>query len=117
MSDTTSKTHELKVLQPMFPALVDGSKTFEVRKNDRGFQVGDTLILMRWGTDPVTEVEGFMSGDAETGMVVHRIKADFVKVKVTYILPGGQFGVDPDYVVMGFRFVSYRDTNVSGSEE
>lgn len=37
--------HVLKVQPPYFDALLDGSKTFEVRRNDRGFQRGDVLVL------------------------------------------------------------------------
>lgn len=43
-------SHTLKVVAPYFDALLDGSKTFEVRKNDRAFQKGDVLIL--WEFDP-----------------------------------------------------------------
>ena len=38
--------HELKTWPQFWPALCDGSKTFELRKNDRGFEVGDILILL-----------------------------------------------------------------------
>lgn len=37
--------HELKTWQSYFHALADGTKTFELRRDDRGFQVGDTLRL------------------------------------------------------------------------
>lgn len=37
--------HELKILPEYLEAVVDGSKTFEIRKNDRGFSVGDTIFL------------------------------------------------------------------------
>ena len=40
--------HVLKVIPPYFDALLDGSKTFEVRKNDRAFQRGDTLTLWEY---------------------------------------------------------------------
>lgn len=39
------KVHDLKILPIYFNAIVDGSKTFEVRKNDRNFQIGDELYL------------------------------------------------------------------------
>lgn len=37
--------HVLKVEREYFEALRDGMKTFEIRKNDRGFKVGDILAL------------------------------------------------------------------------
>jgi hypothetical protein len=36
-------THELKTLPQYFERVLDGSKTFETRKNDRGFQKDDTV--------------------------------------------------------------------------
>lgn len=41
-------THQLKVLPPYMDALLAGSKTFEVRRNDRGYQRGDVLVLREW---------------------------------------------------------------------
>jgi hypothetical protein len=37
--------HELKTWPGPFQAIVDGSKRFELHKDDRGFAVGDTLWL------------------------------------------------------------------------
>lgn len=37
--------HELKIDKKYFDAGIDVRKTFEVRKNDRNFQVGDFLAL------------------------------------------------------------------------
>lgn len=42
------ETHPLKVEPPYFGAVVDGTKPFEVRRNDRGFQRGDFLLLHEW---------------------------------------------------------------------
>lgn len=41
-------THFLKIWPQYFCRVKDGSKTFEVRNNDRGFQPGDTVILNQW---------------------------------------------------------------------
>ena len=39
------KTHELKIWPQWFDAVRIGSKTFEIRKNDRNYAVGDKLVL------------------------------------------------------------------------
>lgn len=38
-------THRLKVLIKYADAIMDGTKTFEVRKNDRGYEVGDKIVF------------------------------------------------------------------------
>lgn len=38
-------THTLKVLTKYADAIMDGTKTFEIRKNDRGFKVGDKIVF------------------------------------------------------------------------
>lgn len=43
-----SQTHELKVWPEFFESLIAGTKNFELRKNDRGFQPGDQLWLREW---------------------------------------------------------------------
>ena len=46
-----SKTHELKCWQPFFGHLLDGSKRFDVRFNDRHFRVGDQIKFREWLPD------------------------------------------------------------------
>jgi hypothetical protein len=48
--------HELKTWESYFHALYDGRKWFEIRKDDRGFRVGDELYLRetRYGTGEYT---------------------------------------------------------------
>jgi hypothetical protein len=40
--------HELKTWVSLFSAVRDGTKTFDVRKNDRDFSVGDELLLREY---------------------------------------------------------------------
>lgn len=44
--------HELKIHPQYYARVADGSKTFEVRDNsDRGFQMGDTVVLREWNPE------------------------------------------------------------------
>jgi ASC-1-like (ASCH) protein len=45
--------HRLKTWPEYFEAVLSGKKTFEIRKNDRGFQVNDLLLLQEY--NPKTE--------------------------------------------------------------
>lgn len=51
-------THRLKIFVKYADATMDGTKTFEVRKNDRGYEVGDKIVF-----DVVTN-EGYAVGAA-----------------------------------------------------
>jgi hypothetical protein len=76
------KAHSLKTLRPFFEAIKLREKTFEIRKNDRDYRVGDTLILCEW------------TGEAYTGRMLD--------TEVTYITDYDQ---QPGYVVMGLRLL------------
>jgi len=45
--------HELKIYPQYFRAVLERRKTFEVRKNDRHFEVGDSVCLREY--DPFTD--------------------------------------------------------------
>jgi patatin-like phospholipase/acyl hydrolase len=74
--------HELKTWPEHFEVMRRGEKTFEVRKNDRDFKVGDFLHLLEW--NPKTK--------KYTGR-------DLIR-PVKHILLGGQFGIELGYIVM-----------------
>lgn len=82
--------HELKCWPAFFERLVDGSKTFEVRKDDRGYQRGDTLHIREW--DKGKPVPGHVSGDY-TGREA-RFEVGFV------LRSGPGFVLPDDFVVM-----------------
>jgi hypothetical protein len=76
--------HWLKTWPEYFEAVFNGSKPFEVRRDDRGFAVGDTLVLQE-----------YHPSNGYTGRLVGR--------EITYILPGGDFGIEPGFVVLGLK--------------
>ena len=41
-------THALKISPKYFSQVECGLKTFEIRKDDRAFEVGDILALLEW---------------------------------------------------------------------
>jgi len=86
-----AREHTLKTLARYWEAIADGTKTFEVRLNDRAFQTGDLLILEKMDNDGrfyVTE-----PGKSFT--------AKSIRKRITYLLQGGQFGIEPRYCVLG----------------
>lgn len=77
-------THELKTVQPHFAAVQSGAKRAEIRRDDRGFTVGDVLVLREY--DPAT--------GEHTGR--------FVEVRITHILRGFD-GLAPGYAALSIE--------------
>ena len=48
MARPMKRTHKLKTVNPFFEQTRDGLKDFEVRFDDSGFNVGDTIILQQY---------------------------------------------------------------------
>ncbi len=82
--------HHLKTIGHYFDAVKSGAKTFEVRKNDRAFQTGDILELVR-----LDENGCYTMGEGG------RLTTVKIWKRVTYLLQGGQFGIDAEYCVLG----------------
>lgn len=68
------RTHELKTLPEYFEEVWKGRKTFEVRKDDRGFKRWDRLRLNEWAPDTgytgrqvVAEVSYIFRGEVAPG--------------------------------------------------
>ena len=82
--------HNLKTWIPYFEDIINGLKTFELRKNDRDFSVGDILILEEYDKE----------NDLRTGRTI--------EAKVIYILDGkrADFGIEKEYCLMGIDIFS-----------
>jgi hypothetical protein len=53
MEPTALAVHELKIWPEYFASVISGEKTYELRRNDRNFAVGDHLRLLEF--DPKSE--------------------------------------------------------------
>lgn len=90
-----AKIHELKTLRGYFQEVLDDNKTFEIRRDDRGFNVGDTLRLREWTFQDENTVD-------EMGVYTGRE----LSVEVTYIFVGGFYGIKPGYCVMSIKKIA-----------
>lgn len=84
------KSHELKTDPDMFDAVTDGEKTFEIRRDDRGYEVGDELILRR------TKHTGL---DMSKGAPLE-YEGGFWTVAVTHVLRGPAYGLAEGWCIM-----------------
>ncbi|MFB0841812.1 DUF3850 domain-containing protein [Paenibacillus oleatilyticus] len=90
-----NRVHEVKTLPQYFEPAATGIKKFTIRKNDRNYQVGDTLLKREWH-----------SGAGYTGR-----EAVFT---ITYIT---EYGQQPGFVVMGIELQRVRDWNKANSSQ
>lgn len=83
--------HVLKTWPEYFEAVRRGQKTFEGRKNDRNFQVGDTVILHKTNEDGTQYT--YIGKDGKPC-----IEYD-LRFEIGFILHGGQFGIQEGWCV------------------
>lgn len=57
--------HELKTLPEYYQQVISGQKRFEYRRNDRGYQVGDVLILREYILPDLTTPGGYTGAKCE----------------------------------------------------
>lgn len=82
------RKHRMKCWPAYFQLLKVEVKTFEVReKKNRDFQIGDLLQLEEW--------------DPRTG----RYSGEMITMEITFILEGGQFGINQAFVVMSVKLI------------
>ena len=96
----SAKTHELKTDPEPFMDVWQYVKKFEIRKNDRDFQVGDTLILRQ---------TNHSAADMESKNLPLQYTGRKFVCTVAYILREG-YGLQEGYVILGFDPTKQSDT-------
>ena len=77
-------THFIKIAPCYFNDVKNEDKTFELRKNDRDYKAGDTVVLQEWTPDL-----------KYTGRAIIK--------HVPYVLYGGILGLDKDYCILSLE--------------
>jgi hypothetical protein len=84
--------HELKTDPEVFDAVADGLKTFEIRYDDRGYQIGDQLILNK---------TRYTGEEMKQGKPLEYL--DSYGATVSYILRGPIYGLADGWVIMSLQ--------------
>lgn len=78
------KVHYLKIAPEYFEAVISKRKRFEIRKDDREYEVGDVIVLKEWK-------DGKFTGNA-SGLLAIR-----------YILRNApEYGLKKGFCILGF---------------
>lgn len=86
-------THDLKTWPGPFQAIVDRKKTHEIRNDDdRDYEAGDELLLREWVPDRLAGMPNHLGAGSYTGREL--------RVHVTYVTHGGEWGLPVDLCVM-----------------
>lgn len=83
------RVHHLKTHPRPFHATRLGDKTYEIRVNDRDYQVGDILLLQEWR--PPEEAEPHLPAGYTGLECMYRVR---------YMTPGGEWGLPPNLCVL-----------------
>lgn len=84
------RAHELKTDPAVFQALHDWQKTYELRKNDRGFAVGDELRLRE---------TRFTGAEMAVGVPLEYTGREVVR-RVSHILTGPIYGLEAGWSIL-----------------
>ena len=85
------KEHVLKTDHVVFQDVLDGNKTFEIRFNDRDYQVGDLVILKE------TEFTGEQMKSGQPLVYTGRE----IQKRISYVLSG--YGLHEGWVILGIQ--------------
>ena len=88
------KEHVLKTDYVVFQDVLDGNKTFEIRFNDRDYQVGDLVILKE------TEFTGEQMKSGQPLVYTGRE----IQKRISYVLSG--YGLHEGWVILGIQEIT-----------
>lgn len=90
-------THEIKILDVFADDVLSGDKTFEIRRNDRGYKKGDHIK--------------FNVVFKDDKHFIHEIphKLNRAEYEITYVLSG--WGLMAEYVALGIKRIDKGDIN------
>lgn len=78
------RIHNVKCDEPYFSSVLAGKKSFELRKDDRNYQVGDYFCLQRTESGKITDA------------------AENIMAEIVYKLSGFD-GLSEGYCILGIR--------------
>ena len=91
------KLHELKIKHEYLIEVDRGRKTFELRKNDRDYQVGDLIHFI--------DIKQSNSGNCDCDIYIDKDTL----YKITYILKNvEEYGLDKDYCILAIKKLEIR---------
>lgn len=79
-------THSIKIASRYYEAVLRKDKKFEIRKDDRGYQVGDTVILEEWDEEK------------------EQYSGRWQQVKISFVLRNcPEYGLMDGYCIFGWK--------------
>ena len=91
------KLHELKIKQEYLIDVALGNKTFELRYNDRDYQVGDLIRFIDISV-------GYTSNDVEPYIDENTL------YRITYVLKNVEkYGLDKDYCILAIKKLEIKE--------
>ena len=91
--------HELKIWPSFYEEVKSGRKPFDIRRNDRGFQKGDTITFREWDPDKAVAVTVELGVSLPPPSEDPRYTGRTFTRAVSYVLSG--WGVQPEHVALG----------------
>lgn len=94
------KLHELKILHPYLIDITIGTKTFELRKNDRDYQEGDLIHFIDIREEKITPNKLCCEPNIDENQLY----------RITYVLKNVEkYGLDKDYCILAIKKLEIKE--------